>query len=170
MAQTPAEIQKAYRERKKANAQAAGDATYPFLKEPFYLWLERTEAGGDWRAADAELNLASMEMPAFEDDDGPRPYDGAFGEDIEQYYEGYERSIGRAEAMVDNLIGAASCIAASINRYKREEIKARLRELEDADDADKGTAMKEAVRLNKIMDQLDKQVRSSFPQWKVRGV
>ncbi|MCA1775340.1 MAG: hypothetical protein LC676_06940 [Loktanella sp.] len=170
MAQSPAEIQKAYRERKKAAAQAAGDATYPFLKEPFYLWLERTDGGGDWTAADLELNLASIEMPQFEDDGGPRPNDGAFGDDIDKYYEGYERSIGRAEAMVDSLIGAASCIAAAINSYKREEIETRLKELEASDAADKATAMKAAVRLNKLLDQLDKRVRSDFPQWKVRGV
>ncbi len=170
MAQTPAEIQKAYRERKKASEQAAGDATYPFLKEPFYLWLERTDAGGDWAAAECELNLASIEMPQFEDDGGPRPNDDAFGDDLEKYSRGYEKSIGRAEAMVDNLIGAASCIAATINQYKRQEIEARLKELEVSDEADKATAMKQAVRLNKILDQLDKQVRSTFPQWKVRGI
>tara|TARA_R100001369_G_scaffold90595_1_gene129838 strand:+ start:445 stop:975 length:531 start_codon:yes stop_codon:yes gene_type:complete len=170
MAQTPAEVQKAYRERKKASEQAAGDATYPFLKEPFYLWLERTDGGGDWTAAECELNLASIEMPQFEDDGGPRPNDDAFGDDLEKYYRGYEKSIGRAEAMVDNLIGAASCIAATINQYKRQEIEARLKELEVSDEADKATAMKQAVRLNKILDQLDKQVRSTFPQWKVRGI
>jgi len=108
MAQTPAEIQKAYRERKKASEQAAGDATYPFLKEPFYLWLERTDGGGDWTAAECELNLASIEMPQFEDDGGPRPNDDAFGDDLEEHYRGYEKSVGRAEAMVDNLIGAYS--------------------------------------------------------------
>lgn len=170
MAQTPAEIQKAYRERKKAAEQAAGDATYPFLEEPFYLWLERTDGGGDWTAAELDLNLASMELPVFEDDDGPRPHDGAFGEDIEQYYQGYERSIGRAEAMVDFLIGAASCIAAAINSYKRQEIEARIKELEDSNEGDRATAMKQAVRLNKMLDQLDKEARFRFAQWKVRRV
>ena len=170
MAQSPAEIQKAYRERKKAAAQAAGDATYPFLKEPFYLWLERTDGGGDWTAADLDLNLASIEMPQFEDDGGPRPFDNSIGDDIDKYYEGYERSIGRAEAMVDCLIGAASCIASVINRYKREEIEARLKELETSNEGDRAKAMKQAVRLNKMLDQLDKEARFRFTQWKVRRV
>lgn len=170
MAKTPAEIQKDYRERKKASEQASGDATYPFLKEPFYLWLDRTDGNGDWSAAECDLNLASIEMPQFEDDGGPRPFDEAFGDDLEKYYRGYEKSIGRAEAMVDNLIGAATCIATVINAYKRQEIEARLRELEVSEEADRATAIKQAVQLNKILDQLNKQVRSTFPQWKVRGI
>ena len=67
-------------------------------------------------------------------------------------------------------IPKSSSIAATINQYKRQEIEARLKELEVSDEADKATAMKQAVRLNKILDQLDKQVRSTFPQWKVRGI
>lgn len=170
MARTQAEIQRAYRKRKKAAKQALGDATYPILNEPFYRWLERTEAHGDWSAAEAELNLASLEMPVFEDDGGPRPFDDGFGDDIDEYYVGFQGSIGRAEAMVRNLIGAASCIAAAINSYKRQEIESRLVELESSTDTDKAEAMKEAVRLNKMLDHLDKQVRSTFPQWRVTGV
>lgn len=170
MAMTPAEKQKAYRERKKAEEQSLGDATYSVLKEPFFSWLERTEAYGDWSAAEAELNLAALEMPPFEDDGGPRPSDDAFGDDIAEYYRGYSGSIGRAEAMVDQLIGAASCIAAAINNYKREEIEARLSEVEASTKMDKAEAMQEAVRLTKMLDQLKKQARRSFPQWKVAGV
>ncbi|MCA1775600.1 MAG: hypothetical protein LC676_08330 [Loktanella sp.] len=61
-------------------------------------------------------------------------------------------------------------MAAALHCYKQEEIKARLTEVEASDAADKATALKEAVRLNKILDQLTKQVRTSFPQWKVTGV
>ncbi|WP_422001691.1 hypothetical protein [Roseovarius mucosus] len=169
MAKTPAEIQKAYRERKKEAEQAAGDATYPFLKEPFYLWLARTDS--DWNAAECELSLSSIEMPLFEDDGGPRALDDLHGEEaLLEMYRGYEKSIGRAEAMVDHLIGAASCIAAAINSYKRGEIKARLKELEDSDEADRATAMKQAVKLNKMLEQLDKEARFRFAQWKVRRV
>jgi len=163
MARTPAEIQKAYRERKKEAEQAAGDATYPFLREPFYLWLERTDGGGDWTAAECELNLSSIELPLIEDDGGPRPLDDAHGDMLPELYRGYEKSIGRAEAMVDHLIGAASCIAAAINNYKRGEIEARLEELENSDEADRATAMKQAVRLNK-------EARFRVAQWKVRRV
>lgn len=170
MALTPAEKQKAYRERKKAEEQALGDATYPVLKEPFYRWLERTEAGGDWSAAECELNLAGLEMLPFDDDSGPRPHDDAFGDDIHELYRGYRGSIGRAEATIEHLIGAASCIAAAVNAYKSDEIKARLAELEHSEKIDKAAAMKEAVRLNKMLDQLKKYTRTNLPQWKVTGI
>lgn len=170
MALSPAEIQKAYRERKKKTERAQGDATYPILKEPFFEWLERTEGQGDWSAAEMDLNLAGLEMPLFEDDGGPRPFEDVFGDALDKYYVGYQNSIGRAEAMVDFLIGAASCIALVINKYKREEIEKRLAELESSPELDRATAMKEAVRLNKMLDKLSKQSRMAIQQWRVTGV
>jgi len=38
-----------------------------------------------------------------------------------------------------------------------------------SDESSIPTAIKEAVELNKMLDQLNKQVRWTFPQWKVTG-
>ncbi|AWZ22293.1 Hypothetical protein RAK1035_3586 [Roseovarius sp. AK1035] len=100
--------------------------------------------------------------------------DGASEED--DPFPGAKGAVGRAEVIVDYLLDAAWSLADALNRYKREEIEARLAELENSDDADTATAtatatvIKEAVRLSKILDQLNKRVRRDFPQWKVTGV
>jgi hypothetical protein len=71
--------------------------------------------------------------------------------------------------MMGLLNDTAITLAYSINAYKRGEIKARIAELEQSADVDRATAMQEAVRLNKILDQLNKHVRMTFLQWKVTG-
>ena len=81
-------------------------------------------------------------------------------------------SLGVAELMVGCLIAAALDRARHVNDYKREEIKNRLAEIEASDLSDPDTkkaALREATRLNKMLDQLDKQVRWTFPQWKGTG-
>ena len=82
------------------------------------------------------------------------------------------RSLGRAEMMITALNEAAENLAFYVNKYKRTEIKARLAEIEASDLSDpetKRAALKNAARLNKMLEQLDKQVRLTFPQWKVTG-
>ena len=72
--------------------------------------------------------------------------------------------------MVGCLIDAASELARIINEYKRNQITSRLREIENADLSDPGVkkaALTEVVRLQKMVDHLDKRVRWSFPQWKL---
>lgn len=173
MAMSNAEKKRAQRARQEAELNAMEDSSYPFLKEPFFQWLERTEGRGDWTAAEMDLNLASLDMPEFEDDGGPRPFDDAFGDALEEYYQGYKGSIGRAEAMVDNLIGAASCIALVINHYKKDELNARKDELENADLADpedRKRAFEEVVRIEKMLDRLSKTRRITFQEWSLKGV
>ncbi|AWZ19113.1 Hypothetical protein RAK1035_0402 [Roseovarius sp. AK1035] len=58
-------------------------------------------------------------------------------------------------------------MATAINNYKRHEIKARLAELEADENVDRAAAMKEAVRLNKLLEKLDRMVRRSVPEWRV---
>ena len=73
---------------------------------------------------------------------------------------------------VDALIAAAQDLAWQVADYKRSEIRTRLAEIEAQDLSDpsaKKAALKNAARLNKMLDQLDKQVRFTFPQWKVTG-
>ncbi|KIN60650.1 hypothetical protein Z945_1626 [Sulfitobacter noctilucae] len=89
---------------------------------------------------------------------------------VDDPFPGAKGAIGRAEIMIDCFIDAAMELANVVQNYKRQEIEARLAELENSEKADRATAMKEAVKLTKILDQLDKQVRRSFPQWKVTGI
>lgn len=49
------------------------------------------------------------------------------------------------------------------------EIMNRLAELERSNKVNMATAVQEAVRLNKMLELLDKQVRRSLPQWEVKG-
>lgn len=170
---TPAEKQKAYRERKKARQKAAQEDTAPYLETPFSeLWNE--SAGfTDFEQA---LQLAGIEPPSFEDERNPEDETlEAVAIGLDQYgvdaiYGSRKGAIGRAEVIIGSLIEAAVELAAVVNSYKKTEIEARLAEIESSDEVDVATAMEQAVRLNKMLEQLEKQVRRSFPQWEVTGV
>lgn len=172
MALTPAEKQKAYRERQKAKAKndalKGGDDAADLYHTPFSEWAERNEAVGSLIEYTA---LAGFELPPFDDERDPEE----FVLDRETYgdsdlFGDAKGALGRAEATIGILQDAALLLAEAVNSYKRHEIEARLAELESSSDTNRATAMKEAVRLNKMLDQLSKQVRRSFPQWKVTGV
>ena len=83
-----------------------------------------------------------------------------------------QRKKEKAEIMVGQLIDAAASLARIVNDYKRDEIDVRIAEIEQSDlstpDAKK-KAFADMARLKKMRDQLDKQVRWTFPQWKVTG-
>ncbi|HCP80365.1 MAG TPA: hypothetical protein DIT67_01780 [Octadecabacter sp.] len=172
MALTPAEKQKAYRERQKEKAKderhKGGDAAAGLFRTPFSEWAQHNNE------IDELINyssLAGFELPAFEDERDPE----AFVIDRECHGEGdmfgeAKGALGRAEVTISILQDVALLLATSVNSYKRQEIVARLSELENSDTTDRAMAMSEAVKLNKMLDQLDKQVRRSFPQWKVTDV
>lgn len=145
------------------------------IDTPFYEWFEG-QAGGFSDFARC-FDTAGMEAPDIEDDSNPRSLSGQ----VEQSFEGeperspYARgggSLARAEIMVGCLIDAASELARIINEYKRTQISHKLEEIEKADLSDPGVrkdALAEVVRLQKMLEHLDKQVRWSFPQWKLAG-
>lgn len=172
MALTPAEKQKAYRDREKAKAQSdirkGGDAAADLFQTPFSVWAQN-----DNNIADLfnYSSLAGFALPPFEDERDPEDY----VLDREAHCDGdlfgdAKGALGRAEATIGILQDVALLVAQSVNDYKRAEITARLTELESSDTTDRATAMQEAVKLNKMLDQLKKQVRRTFPQWKVTGI
>lgn len=55
---------------------------------------------------------------------------------VEEIYQGSKRDIGRFGFIVGSLIDAAIELAGRINHYKRQEIEARLSELENSDTAE----------------------------------
>jgi hypothetical protein len=175
---TPAEKQRAYRERQKAEKKAGlrrADGAADVFKTPFFEFLgDFCYSSSDFVVA---LDLAGIQPPQFEDDRGPEAYtlDAGLPPPDDGFYPftNAKGSLGRAEVMVGCLIDAAADLAAQVNAYKRSEIKARLAEIEASDLSEpkaKKAALKEAARLNKMLDQLDRQVRWTFPQWKINDV
>jgi hypothetical protein len=173
-----AEAQRRWRQRqkeKKKDGLKQGAAVRDVFIKPFFEFAENTFGGGS--DFDVALGLIGIETPQFDDDRGPEAYirgdhDDTELDDAYNPFKGAERSLGRAEVMVGCLITAAVDLASEINDYKRTEIKARIAEIEASDLSDLATkkaALKEVTRLNKMLDQLDKQVRWTFPQWKVTG-
>lgn len=175
MAQTPAERKKKERERRKTELIAMSDEAYPHLSEPFSQWLERTEGYGDWSSATFHLDAIGLQHPEFPDDRGPDWMDYGETEHPDDYhpYAGYKASIGRAEAFVDHMIAAATNMAFVINRYKREQLAAKVRELEAADLTDpeaRKQAFDDMVRIRKMLEQLEKMTRVTFHEWHLKGV
>jgi hypothetical protein len=161
MAKTAAEYQRAYRERKADLAKQAGDPTDQISTRPFSDYVT---TDGNWAVIEEVLDYVGVTPPAFIADNDEQWR--------EQWGEPYRASIGRAERMVGAFLDAASGLAHTIARYKRKEIDQAISNLEASDmtlPAIKRKALAEIVRLNRIRDQLDKQVRWSLPQWKTTG-
>lgn len=181
MVKTPAERQREYMLRKQQKEKLASRENVEPFKVPFHKFWEES---GDWTGFSLPLALAGIETPEFDDDRGPEhfvlphavdglnaPFDPNDPFDRRAGVSGYG-SIGRAEVMIDCLLDAAASLASSVQHYKTREIMTRLAELEASDLSDaetKKAALKESARLNKMLDQLNKQVRHTLPQWKVTG-
>lgn len=170
MALTNAEKVRRYKERKREEVESRSKPNLNDLRKPFF---ESAESNANWSSFTLPLELAGIEAPKFADDRGPEAYadqDAMAG--LDEPFAGYTGSIGRAEIMVGSLIDAASELAGIINSYKKGELTARIAEIEAADLSDPITrkaALADMVRLTKMLDQLQKQVRWTFPQWKVTG-
>ena len=176
MANANAEAQRRWRERqkqKRLDALKLPDAPQnasPFRK-PFF---EAFEDDGNAQNVEISLDCAGIEPVSFQDDSGPKSFTGQIEQMAtdsgEEAYRGAQNSLGRAEVMVGCLIDAAAELASIINTYKRKEIRQRIAEIEESDLADpvaRKAALAQIVRLNKLLDQLDKQVRWTFKQWKI---
>lgn len=176
MAKTALERKREQVARDRARLLDMPDSTYDYLREPFYQWLERTNGGGEWDTAMWHFDASAIPQPEFTDDSGPHSIDG----DIEELktadydpYAGYERSIGKMEHLIDNMLASALLLAQIVNDYKVGELRARIAEIEQSDLSDPETkrkALADIVRLQKMLDQLSKQVRRTLPEWKVKGV
>lgn len=178
MAKTSTQRTRIMRQRRKWEEMTKPDSTYPFLKEPFFKWLERTEGYGDWGSGTLHLDSSQITIPEFLDDTGPHSIDGEvekiFRDNPEEScFAGFEGSIGRAELLVDDLISAASNFALVINRYKREQINARIQEIEESDLADpdiRKKALADIVRLRKMLERLEKLTRHSTYEYKIKDI
>ncbi|NPD17318.1 hypothetical protein HOY34_19210 [Xinfangfangia sp. D13-10-4-6] len=173
MANANAEAQRRWRQRQKEKRQAGlTEASTPsdVFRTPFFEFYANNPYESEFNFC---LDMAGIPMPEFEDDRGPAHH--ALNEVLDAGSPSFSdevRSLGRAEVMVGALIDAARSLADMVNNYKQREITARMAEIEASDLSEpeaKKAALKEAARLQKMLDQLDKQVRWTFPQWKVTG-
>ena len=176
MANANTEAQRRWRQRQKEeklnSLKKVGDGTNDkVFKQPFSA---ATANNGNWSSFDIAFDVAGLEALSFDDDSGPKSFTGlieASGKESgSDPYEGATNSLGRAEIMVGCLIDAAAELAGLINTYKRKEIQQRISEIEQSDLTDplaRKAALAQIVRLTKLLDQLDKQVRWTFKQWKI---
>jgi len=169
MALSPAERKRRQRERERREAEAkrhhGGDAATDVYRTPFSDWSERTGALDDLIQY---TSMAGFELPPFDDERDPEDFvidRHAFGD--ADLFGDAKGALGRAEATIGLLMDATKLLAEAVNRYKRNEIQSRLSELEQPGDMDRAAAIKEAIRLDKMLDQLDKHVRLDLPQWKI---
>lgn len=170
MAKSNAERLREFKARKKEQEKIASLTLGDVFKTPFFAALPRDFA--ETSAFADNFEFIGVPAPEFTDDLGIEHHTFYSKDAARQLFQLDRGSLGRAEMIVMALIEAAQDLAVQVNEYKRQEIKARLAEIEASDlsDADaKKAALKESARLNKMLDQLDKQVRHTFPQWRVTG-
>ena len=168
MAKTPAERQRDYMLRKDEKEKQASLTLAGVFKKPFFETLP--EDFSDSSDFADNFDFVGIVTPEFADDRGIEFFTH-YSPDSD-FIERGMGSLGRAETMVSGLIEAAAALAVEVNSYKRAEIKARIAEIEASDLTDpakRKAALQDATRLNKMLDQLDKQVRWTFRQWKVTG-
>ncbi len=178
MAKTALQRKRDQLKRQKEELRLRPDSTYPYLKEPFYKWLDRTEGHGDWHSVEIHCDASRITIDPIVDDSDPHSVDGEVeliwqDRPEESHYAGFKGSIGRAELLVDDLLAAASNIALVINTYKREQIAARIKELEEADLSDpvaKKKAFSDIVRLRKMLERLEKMTRHSVYEYKIKDI
>lgn len=157
------ELRARKRQMKRDEELALAPTTY---FNPFSTYLERTGGVG---LAVHHLMLGNKWWD-FSSDDGIEPLaeDALEDEDKQRA----ANSLGKAEFLLDVLEDIATTLAARLNEYKRKEIGDRIQDIEASDLSDPTTkkkALSDIVRLQKMLDQLDKQVRWTLPEWKVIG-
>ncbi|QFT97428.1 hypothetical protein FIU85_08960 [Roseovarius sp. THAF8] len=172
MALSAKERKQAQLAREKQALVRKKDATYAYLKTPFFKCLEND---GNWSSVEMCFDLLGIDPPVFDDDLGPEAYasDTCFSNDEDRLeaFQSSEKSIGRAEVMVDMLLDAAMELSHIINRYKQDELLKQRDALEKADLSEpnsRSKALETAAEIAKLQDELQKNVRRTFPVWRVK--
>jgi len=159
-------------EREQQASNKTPDATYPYLETPFF---EHLEDDGNWSSVELCFDLMGLDPPIFEDDRGPEDVasDDCFStdEDRVEAFKSSANSIGRAEVMVDLLLDAAVELSDIINKFKSAELQRRRDELAQSDMSnpdERSNALESSAQLAKLQDELKKNVRRTFPTWRVK--
>lgn len=172
MAMTANERKRAQIQREQEALRSMPDSTYPYLSVPFFEYLEEDPNWGD---AEQCFERMGIMPPRFDDDRGPVDvaFEDAFRTDEERIaaFHGSERSIGRAEVMVGQLLDAASGLSQIINKFKKAELNRVLVGIQERDLTDpdvRKATMDEVVHIARLQEELEKNVRRTFPQWEVK--
>lgn len=170
MALTNAEKVKRYRERQKQATLARATTDPKIFRSAFC----ESAASAEWDFGRTMLEMVGISAAPIHDDSDPEFMSMVVAgiRDSEPNLESYKRSLGRAELTLDHILEATTRMAKAISNFKRDEIDARISEIQQSDLSDsavKKQAFADMAKLQKMRDQLDKQVRSTFPQWKVTG-
>lgn len=173
-----AEKVRRYRERQKAKKQEELKQPTPpseVFRKPFFEFFPVDEQLG--AAYTQSLELAGIEPVMFNDDSGPETTTlDDLGDPFEDdgvsnpFGDLKGSSLGRAEVLIGCLLDAATDLAGWVSDYKKSEIKARIAEIEASDlpDAEaRRAAFARVAELNRLLDELDKSIRWTMPQWKV---
>lgn len=153
MPKTSTERMREMKERETKERLQSGESTYPYLRKTFSQRSKEAEGFTDF---EMYLELAGIEPPRFEDERGPEKFTvnaDAIGLElygVDNIYPNAKGAIGRADTIIGCLIDAAAELANEVNSYKKQEIKARLAELESPDMADRATAMSDADRKSVV--------------------
>jgi hypothetical protein len=168
MAKSSTERMRELRARQKRDEKSAASKLAPTTYvETFSNFLEKTGRSG--------LGVYHLKLGAdwwdFSTDSGIKPATEDELDDEEM--KNASNSLGKAELILSILEDMVPTLAENINDYKRKEIRARMKELENSDLSDPATrkkALADMVTFQKMLDQLDKQARWTFPQWQATGL
>lgn len=174
MAMSAAERKQRQLERERQALLPLSDSSYRYLATPF---CEHLQDDPNWSDVELAFDLMGYAPPDYSDDLGPEHFanDVAFGsdEDRVEAFKGSEKSIGRAEVMVDLLFDAAMELARIVNLYKIKELQKRLKELENAELSDpesRKAALQQSAHINRILEELSKSQRFTAPKWRIKGI
>lgn len=158
--------------RKALEANSRVDLTQPYQKSSFSDFYQEHDLDVQMALDIAGLN---PDLDLEDDQRDPRSFTGEIenGDPDNETYRGYPGAIGRAEITVGSLLDAATAIARIINDYKKRELEAeeaRLHALADEVNSDeRRNILAQLVKINRMADDLEKRVRWTIPQWKLKG-
>lgn len=166
-----AEAQRRWRQRKREKREEdrkQAEASHWYVKDQFQTYLENH---ADWSEFEIPLDIMGLQTPTFRDG-APETATGSYIDPNDPNNAALFKGMGRADVFVGLFIEAATVLARRLNEFKLKEISERIQEIEAGewnDPAAKKQALSDIVRLNKMRDQLSKQVRITLPEWKVTG-
>lgn len=170
MAMTNAERQRRYRENKQAKQRKQQDSADRYLKRSFtaFFVVDIEDDAGEWTGVQQSFDIAGVTLPEFAADEWPE-YD-----EFELQGSGVENrlSLGKAEMLAGAMQDGLLVLAEKISRFKREEVEARIAELEAAEPSDAAArkqALDDIVELNRIKARLAKKARLTFPEYEIKG-
>ena len=175
MAMTNAEKVRAFRNRQRKakeakKRQTQGQTMPDILISPFHAFFERDGNTSDFEQV---FDMMGIDAPVFDDDSGPKSLTGYF-ETVPELrattFAASARSLDRAEIMIGGLLDAATALAGIVRAYKLTEIATRIEEITDGDLSDpakKQSAIDRIIALNKLREELEREIRWPVPQWRV---